>query len=166
MRLASKNCFSTLFKQVNPVLNKYEDPNEALDYSYTREVETLTRLRMNIVEPRMKENMTGISEGMVDAGMATNREAEDKTEKMKPKAQALEELIDSCLLPDYTSTTNNVDTQEELQRMTVKSFSSVKEKLVKSISLNVKKQTDQSEINEDKTQKQKMDEQEEPVVEV
>jgi hypothetical protein len=63
MRLASKNCFSTLFKQVNPVLNKYEDPNEALDYSYTREVETLTRLRMNIVEPRMKENMTGISEG-------------------------------------------------------------------------------------------------------
>jgi hypothetical protein len=98
--------------------------------------------------------------------MATNREAEDKTEKMKPKAQALEELIDSCLLPDYTSTTNNVDTQEELQRMTVKSFSSVKEKLVKSISLNVKKQTDQSEINEDKTQKQKMDEQEEPVVAV
>jgi len=85
----------------------------------------------------MKENMTGISEGMVDAGMATNREAEDKTEKMKPKAQALEELIDSCLLPDYTSRTNNVDTQEELQRMTVKS--SVKEKLVKSISLNVKK---------------------------
>lgn len=166
MRLGSTNCFSTLFKQVNPVLNKYEDPNEALDYSYTREVETLTRLRMNIVESRMKENMTGISEGMVDAGMATNREAEDKTEKMKPKAQTLEELIDSCLLPDYTSTTNNVDTQEELQRMTVKSFSSVKEKLVKSISLNVKKQTDQSEINEDKTQKQKMDEQEEPVVAV
>jgi hypothetical protein len=162
MRLGSTNCFSTLFKQVNPVLNKYEDPNEALDYSYTREVETLTRLHMNIVELRMKENMTGISEGIVDAGMATNREAEDKTEKMKPKAQALEELIDSCLLRDYTSTTNNVDTQEELQRMTVKS--SVKEKLVKSISLNVKKQTDQSEINEDKTQIQKMDEQEEPVV--
>ena len=162
MRLGSTHCFSTLFKQVNPVLNKYEDPNEALDYSYTREVETLTRLRMNIVELRMKENMTGISEGMVDAGMATNREAEDKTEKMKPKAQALEELIDSCLLSDYTSTTNNVDTQEERQRITVKS--SVKEKLVKSISLNIKKQTDQSEINEDKTQKQKMDEQEEPVV--
>jgi len=164
MRLGSTHCFSTLFKQVNPVLNKYEDPNEALDYSYTREVETLTRLRMNIVKLRMKENMTGISEGMVDAGMATNREAEDKTEKMKPKAQALEELIGSCLLPDYTSTTNIVDTQEELQRMTVKS--SVKEKLVKSISLNVKKQTDQSEINEDKTQKQKMHEQEEPVVAV
>ena len=162
MRLGSTHCFSTLFKQVNPVLNKYEDPNEALDYSYTREVETLTRLRMNIVKLRMKENMTGISEGMVDAGMATNREAEDKTEKMKPKAQALEELIDSCLLPDYTSRTNNVDTQEELQRMTVKS--SMKEKLVKSISLNVKKQADQSEINEDKTQKQKMDEQEEPVI--
>ena len=81
---------------------------------------------------------------------------------MKPKAQALEELIDSCLLRNYASTTNNVYTQEELERMTVKS--SVKEKLVKSISLNVKKQADQSEINEDKTQKQKMDEQEEPVV--
>jgi len=46
MRLGITNCFSTLFKQkVNTVLNKYEDPNEALDYSYTRKVETLTRLR-------------------------------------------------------------------------------------------------------------------------
>jgi len=39
------NGFSTLFKQkVNTLLNKYEGPKEALDYSYTRQVETLTRL--------------------------------------------------------------------------------------------------------------------------
>ena len=90
-----------------------------------------------------------------------NRSA-DKTEKMNTKAQALEVMTDSCLLPNYTSTTNNVDSQGELQRMTVKS--SVKGKLMKSRTLNVKKQKDESEVNEDKTQKQKTDEQEEPVV--
>jgi phage shock protein A len=51
MRLGITNRFSTLFKQkVNTVLNKYEDPKEALDYSYTRQVEALTRLRNNIAE--------------------------------------------------------------------------------------------------------------------
>ena len=45
------NRFSTLLKQkVNTLLNKYEDPKEALDYSYVRQVETLNRLRRNIVE--------------------------------------------------------------------------------------------------------------------
>ena len=91
-----------------------------------------------------------------------NRAAGGKAEKMNTKAQALEVMIDSCLLPNYTSPTNNVDAQGELQRMTVKS--SVKGKLMKSRTLNVKKQKDESEVNEDKTQKQKTDEQEEPVV--
>ena len=51
MRLGITNRFSTLFKQkVNTLLNKYEDPKEALDYSYTRQVETLNRLRKNIAE--------------------------------------------------------------------------------------------------------------------
>ena len=45
------NRFSTLLKQkVNTLLDKYEDPKEALDYSYIQQVETLNRLRRNIAE--------------------------------------------------------------------------------------------------------------------
>ena len=81
---------------------------------------------------RIKENVTGISEEMTDVGMAMSR-AEDKTEKMKAKAQALDEMIDSGVLTDYTSTSatngNGNDIEGELQKMTVKS--SVDEELAK-----------------------------------
>ena len=81
---------------------------------------------------RIKENVTGISEEMTDVGMAMNR-AEDKTEKMKAKAQALDEMIDSGVLTDYTSTSatngSGNDIEGELQKMTVKS--SVDEELAK-----------------------------------
>ncbi|MGB6592927.1 MAG: PspA/IM30 family protein [Candidatus Nitrosopolaris sp.] len=262
MRLGITNRFSTLFKQkVNTLLNKYEDPKEALDYSYTRQVETLNRLRKNIAEVvtakkrlemqkiklwdnvrildeqarramesnredlaklalerknanllqaqgldkqiteiqteqqkledterrlstkveefkskkevikaqfsaaeaqvRIKENVTGISEEMADVGMAMSR-AEDKTEKMKAKAQALDEMIDSGVLTDYTSTTNGTDNdiEGELQKMTVKS--SVEEELAKLKAASVKKKKNQPEITEQKTEEQKTDE--EPVV--
>jgi phage shock protein A len=81
---------------------------------------------------RIKENVTGISEEMADVGMAMSR-AEDKTEKMKAKAQALDEMIDSGVLTDYTSTSatngSGNDIEGELQKMTVKS--SVDEELAK-----------------------------------
>jgi phage shock protein A len=261
--LGITNRFSTLFKQkVNTLLNKYEDPKEALDYSYVRQVETLNRLRKNIAEVvtakkrlemqkmklwdnvrildeqarraiesnredlaklalerksanllqtqgldkqiteiqaeqqkledterslstkveefnskkevikaqfsaaeaqvRIKENVTGISEEMADVGMAMNR-AEDKTEKMKARAQALDEMIDSGLLTDYTLTTNGSgnDIEGELQKMTVKS--SVDEELAKLKVASAKKKKNQS---EQKTEEGKAtaEEQEEPVV--
>jgi phage shock protein A len=70
---------------------------------------------------RIKENVTGISEEMTDVGVAMSR-AEDKTEKMKAKVQALDEMIDSGVLTDYTSTTIGMDNdiEGELQKMTVK----------------------------------------------
>jgi phage shock protein A len=81
---------------------------------------------------RIKENVTGISEEMTDVGMAMSR-AEDKTKKMKAKAQALDEMIDSGVLTDYTSTSatsgSGSDIEGELQKMTVKS--SVDEELAK-----------------------------------
>jgi phage shock protein A len=51
---------------------------------------------------RINESVTGISEEMHDVGMALNR-AEDKTEKMRARSQALDEMIDSGTLTDYTS---------------------------------------------------------------
>jgi len=77
-------------------------------------------------EVHVKENVTGISEEMASVGMAMNR-AEDKTEKMKAKAQALDEMMDSGVLTDYTS--NKDDIESELEKTTIKS--SVEEELVK-----------------------------------
>ena len=54
---------------------------------------------------------------MTDVGMALDR-AEDKTEKMKAKSQALDEMIDSGSLTDYTL--NKDDIEKELEESTVK----------------------------------------------
>jgi phage shock protein A len=75
---------------------------------------------------RIKENLTGISEEMADVGVAMNK-AEDKTEQMKAKAKALDEMIDSGVLTDYTSNKDDIDA--ELEKITVKS--SVDQELAK-----------------------------------
>ncbi len=265
--LGFTNRFSTLLKQkVNTLLDRYEDPKEALDYSYIQQVETLNRLRRNIAEVvtakkrlemqkmrlwdnvrnldeqahravdsnredlaklalerknanllqvqgldkqitemqaeqqkledtekrlstkveefkskkevikaqysaaeaqvRIKENVTGISEEMTDVGMAMSR-AEDKTEKMKAKAQALDEMIDSGVLTDYTSTSSTTgsdnDIEGELQKMTVKS--SVEEELAKLKAANAKKKKNQPEGQEEQNKEEsRVEEEEQPVV--
>src|SRR6476659_10170717 len=207
------NRISTVVKQkVNTLLDRYEDPKEALDYSYVKQTEMLNKLRRNVAEVitakkrlemqkaklwdnvhtldeqsrraidanredlarlalerknanmlqlqkledteirlsakveefnskkevikaqysaaeaqvRIKESVTGISEEMTDVGMAMNR-AEDKTEKMKSKSQALDEMIDSGVLSDYTSNKNDIEI--ELEKSSIKS--SVDEELAK-----------------------------------
>jgi phage shock protein A len=265
--LGFTNRFSTLLKQkVNTLLDRYEDPKEALDYSYIQQVETLNRLRRNIAEVvtakkrlemqkirlwdnvrnldeqahravdsnredlaklalerknanllqvqgldkqitemqaeqqkledtekrlstkveefkskkevikaqysaaeaqvRIKENVTGISEEMTDVGMAMSR-AEDKTEKMKAKAQALDEMIDSGVLTDYTSTSSTTgsdnDIEGELQKMTIKS--SVEEELAKLKAANAKKKKNQPEGQEEQNREEsRVEEEEQPVV--
>ena len=75
---------------------------------------------------RIKENVTAISEEMASVGMTMAR-ADDKTEKMKAKAQALDEMINTGILTDYTS--NKDDIEGELEKIAVKS--SVDEELAK-----------------------------------
>jgi phage shock protein A len=221
------NRISTVIKQkANVLVDKYEDPREALDYSYTKQIELLNKLRRDIAEVvtakrrlemqkaklwdnirtldeqarrsldadredlaklalerknanllqlqgldkqitemlteqekleqtekrlstkveefkskkevikaqysaaeaqvRIKENVTGISEEMTDIGMALNK-AEEKTEKMKAKSGALDEMIDSGVLTDYTINKDSIE--RELEQVTVKS--SVDEELAK-----------------------------------
>ena len=265
------NRITTLFKQkVNTLLDKYEDPKEALDYSYQKQIETLNKLRRSIAEVvtakkrlemqktklwenirtleeqshramdqdredlaklalerknanilqlqdldkqitdmqtqqerldqtekrlstkveefrskkevikaqytaaeaqvRIKENLTGISEEMADVGVAMNT-AEDKTAQMKAKAQALDEMIGSGTLTDYTS--NKDEIESELEKVSVKS--SVDEELAKlkaERDKNQKKTTqtqerqEQSEDTEKTEVKQKQDRQEEKEVQV
>jgi phage shock protein A len=50
---------------------------------------------------KVTESVTGISEEMADVGLAVER-AEDKTEEMKARSAALDELLESGVLEDYT----------------------------------------------------------------
>jgi phage shock protein A len=221
------NRVSTVIKQkVNTLLNKFEDPREALDYSYEKQLELLNNLRRSLAEVitsrkrlemqkaklwdnihlldeqarraldanredlaklalerknanllqaqsldkqiadmqqeeqkleeterrlsskveefksrkeiikaqysaaeaqvKIKESVTGISEEMTDVGMAMER-AEDKAEKMKAKSEALDDMINSGVLTDYTS--NKDEIQRELEKITVQN--SVEEELAK-----------------------------------
>jgi len=221
------NRISTVVKQkVNTLLDKYEDPREALDYSYVKQLEMLNKLRRSLAEVmtarkrlemqksklwdnihlldeqarrsldanredlaklalqrknanllqvqsldkqiadmqqeeqkleettkrlalkvdefkskkevikarytaaeaqvKIKESVTGISEEMADVGMSMNR-AEEKTENMRAKAQALDDMINSGVLTDYTS--NKDEIERELEKITVQS--SVDEELAK-----------------------------------
>jgi len=217
--LSFSNRFINLLKQkVNKVLEKHEDPREALDYSAIKQTELLQRLRREIVEVvaskkrlemqknrlleniyklqeqakaavkagrdelatlalerknanleqvkeldteiatiqneqeklenaekrlsikveefkskkeiikaryssaeaevRIKENITGISEEMSDIGVAMSR-AEGKTEEMKSRAMAIDDMIDSGSLVDYTNNKDQIDS--ELEKTEIKS---------------------------------------------
>jgi phage shock protein A len=75
---------------------------------------------------KIKESVTGISEEMTDVGMAMDR-AEEKTERMRAKSQALDDMINSGVLTDYTS--NKDEIERELEKITVQN--SVEEELAK-----------------------------------
>jgi phage shock protein A len=75
---------------------------------------------------KIKESVTGISEEMTDVGMSMDR-AEEKTERMRAKSQALDEMINSGVLTDYTS--NKDEIERELEKITVQN--SVDEELAK-----------------------------------
>lgn len=254
------NRVTTLVKQkVNVLLNKFENPKEALDYSYTKQVELLNHLRRNIAEVvtakkrlemqkiklmdnsrtldeqasravdsgkddlaklalerknanvmqlqqlakqiddlkveqdkleqtekrlstkveefrskkevikaqytaaeaqvRIKESITGISEEMADVGMALNR-AEDKTEQMKAKSQALDEMLESGTLTDYTSSDAGSDEIErELQKASLNG--SVEQELAKLKADNRRKRKNRqssSDETEEQTEGQKEEE--------
>jgi phage shock protein A len=236
------NRITTVIKQkANIIIDKYEDPREALDYSYTKQTELLNKLRRDIAEVvtakrrlemqktklwdnirtldeqarrsidaeredlaklalerknanlmqlqgldkqiaemlseqekleqtekrlstkveefkskkevikaqfsaaeaqvRIKENVTGISEEMTDIGMSLSK-AEEKTEKMKAKSGALDEMINSGVLTDYTSSKDSIE--KELEQITLKG--SVDEELAK---LKAERQRKKKQIEEE-----------------
>lgn len=256
------NRVTTLVKQkVNVLLNKFENPKEALDYSYTKQVELLNHLRRNIAEVitakkrlemqkiklmdnsrtldeqasravdsgrddlaklalerknanvlqlqqlakqiadmkveqdkleqtekrlstkveefrskkevikaqytaaeaqvRIKESITGISEEMADVGMAMNR-AEDKTEQMKAKSQALDEMLDSGTLTDYTGDKGSDEIERELEKASMSD--SVEQELAKLKAESRRKRklkqstTDNSEDSDEQTEGQEEEE--------
>jgi phage shock protein A len=69
-------------------------------------------------EVRIKENITGISEERSDIGVAMSR-AEEKTDAMKSKAMAIDDMIDSGSLVDYTDNKDQIES--ELEKTEIKS---------------------------------------------
>ena len=74
---------------------------------------------------KISESVTGISEEMADVGLAVQR-AEEKTEDMKARSAALDELLESGTLTDYSG---GDEIESELVR--VKAKSTVDEELAK-----------------------------------
>lgn len=74
---------------------------------------------------KVTESVTGISEEMADVGMAVQR-AEEKTENMKARSAALDELLDSGTLTDYSGSD---DLERELAK--AKASSNADEMLAK-----------------------------------
>jgi phage shock protein A len=65
---------------------------------------------------RIGEAVTGVSEEMSDVGMAIDR-AQNKTETMRARAGAIDELIESGALNDVTQTGDDID--RELQKLSL-----------------------------------------------
>ena len=61
---------------------------------------------------RIGEAATGIGEQMADTGLAIQR-AKDKTEQMQARASAMDELIESGTLEDFTSDQTQLDRELE-----------------------------------------------------
>ncbi len=57
---------------------------------------------------KINESVTGISEEMADVGLALER-AENKTEEMKARAQAIDELMETGTLEDLTGGKDQID---------------------------------------------------------
>jgi phage shock protein A len=74
---------------------------------------------------KITESVTGISEEMADVGMAVQR-AEEKTENMKARSAALDELLESGTLTDLSG---GDEIESELAK--VKAKSTVEEELAK-----------------------------------
>jgi phage shock protein A len=64
----------------------------------------------SVAQVKIGEAASGISEEMADVGLAIQR-AQDKTDQMQARAGALDELMTSGALTDYTSTGDDIDNQ-------------------------------------------------------
>jgi phage shock protein A len=78
------------------------------------------KAQYNAAEAQVKisEAFSGISEEMADVGLALQR-AEDKTDQMRARAGALDELLESGALEDMTQTGDVID--RELAKVTTES---------------------------------------------
>lgn len=122
----------SLVKQIADIA-KEQEKLVATEKSLSAKIETFRSTKETIkaqysaaeAQVKITESVSGISEEMSDVGLAVQR-AQDKTEDMKARASALDELVESGTLEDVTGGTKD-DIDRELSK--IKSKSEVDEQL-------------------------------------
>ena len=102
---------------------KQQDKLMATEKSLSAKIETFRSTKETIkaqysaaeAQVKITESVSGISEEMSDVGMAVQR-AQDKTEEMKARASALDELVEAGTLEDVTGGTKD-DIDRELSKI-------------------------------------------------
>ncbi len=113
---------ATLSQQIADVA-KQQDKLMATEKSLSAKIETFRSTKETIkaqysaaeAQVKITESVSGISEEMSDVGMAVQR-AQDKTEEMKARASALDELVEAGTLEDVTGGTKD-DIDRELSKI-------------------------------------------------
>ncbi|SNQ61533.1 PspA/IM30 family protein [Candidatus Methanoperedens nitratireducens] len=102
---------------------KQQEKLMATEKSLSTKIETFRSTKETIkaqysaaeAQVKITESVSGISEEMSDVGMAVQR-AQDKTEEMKARASALDELVEAGTLEDVTGGTKD-DIERELSKI-------------------------------------------------
>lgn len=97
-------------------LQREQDKLEATEKRLSTKIEVFRTRKESLkaqhsaaeAQVKVTESLTGISEEMADVGMAVQR-SEDKIENMKARSAALDELMDSGALEDFTQSGDNID---------------------------------------------------------
>ena len=128
LALERKNLLLTQIKELERQIGDIEKEQNKLE-------DAERRLSSKIEEFKTRKEMIkaqySAAEEMNDLGMVLNR-VEEKTENMKAKAQALDEMIDSGTLTDITTSYpvgENLDIEKELDKVSIDR--SVEEELTK-----------------------------------
>jgi len=97
-------------------LNNEQEKLQATERRLSAKVESFRTKKETIkaqysaaeAQVKITESVTGISEEMADVGMAVQR-AEEKTEDMKARSAALDELLDAGTLEDFTGGEDDIE---------------------------------------------------------
>ncbi len=97
-------------------LNKEQEKLQATERRLAAKVESFRTKKETIkaqysaaeAQVKITESVTGISEEMADVGMAVQR-AEEKTEDMKARSAALDELLEAGTLEDFTGGEDDIE---------------------------------------------------------
>ncbi len=128
----SQTEIESLTKQIADI-SKEQEKLTATEKSLSAKIETFRSTKETIkaqysaaeAQVKITESVSGISEEMSDVGLAVQR-AQDKTENMKARASALDELVEAGTLEDVTGGTKD-DIDRELSK--IKSKAEVDEQL-------------------------------------
>jgi phage shock protein A len=97
-------------------LNKDQEKLQATEKRLSAKVESFRTKKETIkaqysaaeAQVKITESVTGISEEMADVGLAVQR-AEEKTENMKARSAALDELLEAGTLEDFTGGEDDIE---------------------------------------------------------